>query len=79
MITVEKMVREARAEKDISQAHLARRMGIHKQMVSNFEREECRIPLKYFSIIAKALGLDMKLMIEVRIANMSEETRQFFA
>lgn len=78
MITVEQMVRDMRVAKDVSQAHVAKRLGVHKQMVSNFEREMCQIPLKYFSIIAKMLGMDLQLMIEVRIANLSEETRSYF-
>lgn len=78
MITVEKMVREMRLLKGISQQHLANRIGVNKQFVSNFERETCEIPLKYFSIIAKTLGLDLKLMIEVRIANVSTAIREHF-
>ena len=78
MITVEQMVRDMRMVNSISQSALAKRIGVHKQMVSNFEREVCRIPLKYFSTIAKVLDMDLKLMIEVRIANLSTETRQYF-
>ncbi len=51
-------LREARESKDISQGKLAKKLGIHVQFISNWERGICEPPLHARKKLFKELKLN---------------------
>lgn len=76
MKTLESFIRQKRNELGISQYQLAKRIGVHPQFVSNCERLECQMPVKYFKKISRVFSVDVETLIKKRIQDIESEMYQ---
>jgi len=75
-MTLELMLKETREIENITQAQLASALGVHAQFISNMERGEAQLPLKYFKKVSKILGIKLNLMIKARLEDTEREIKQ---
>lgn len=67
MITLGKVLKQNRRALHLDQRGLAKRLGIHSQLVSNWERGMCGVPLKHFRKISKLFKLDLSKMVSIYV------------
>lgn len=60
---VAKMIREARTSAALTQAELARRVGVTQQQIAKFESRQSNPTLNTLTAIAQALGLTLDVRI----------------
>ena len=58
-------IRRIREERGLSQEELAALAGLHRAYVGQIERGEKNIGLKNLEKIAKALGVDIRVLVEI--------------
>lgn len=58
--TFAKYIREKRLEAGLSQAQAAKKLGMHSQLISNWERGRCFVPLKRMKAVAKIYGVELQ-------------------
>ena len=58
-------IRRIREERDLSQEELATLAGLHRAYVGQIERGEKNIGLKNLEKIAKALNVDIRVLVDV--------------
>ena len=59
-------IRRIREERDLSQEELAVLAGLHRAYIGQIERGEKNIGLKNLEIIAKALDVSIKVLLDIR-------------
>lgn len=65
-----KLVKKARAEAGVSQEWLAKKLGYKSaQFISNFEREQCGLPLSRVPKLVKALPIQPSALRKVLLAD----------
>jgi transcriptional regulator with XRE-family HTH domain len=72
-MTLELMLKETREIENITQAELAKVLNVHPQYISNMERGEAQLPLKYFKKVSKTLGIKLSLMVKARLEDTERE------
>ena len=58
-------IRRIREERDLSQEELATLAGLHRAYVGQIERGEKNIGLKNLGKIAKALDVDIRVLVDI--------------
>lgn len=53
------MLATLRNKKGLTQREIARKLGVHVQFVSNWERSKSKIPMKYAKKMASILGTNV--------------------
>jgi len=59
------LLREARERKGLSQRELAKRVGVTKAAISHFETGRATPTLATFARLARVLGLDLAVLLEL--------------
>jgi transcriptional regulator with XRE-family HTH domain len=62
-----KFLKEARAESGLTQMEVGKKLGVHVQMVSNWERGLCAPPTHSFQKLIQLLDLNRQEMVEVML------------
>lgn len=64
-----KYITEKRIEAGLTQTQAAKKLGMHSQLISNWERGRCFVPLKRMKAVAKIYKTDLDCLF----ANYCEE------
>jgi len=63
------VIYKARIKQDITQKELAKKIGMHLQLISNIEGGRCLLPAKYFKKISKILKVSVNDLRSITIDN----------
>lgn len=58
------IVKSIRIESNLSQAELAKKLGVHTQFISNIERSKCLVPAKKIKKLCKILACPADVLID---------------
>lgn len=64
MTNTAKIIKGRRTELKLSQAELAKKLGVHTQFISNIERSKCLVPAKKIKKLCRILALPSQDLIE---------------
>jgi transcriptional regulator with XRE-family HTH domain len=59
------MLRDVRKQANMTQADLARAIGVHQVVVSNWETGKLQIPIKHITAIVRLTGCKLEDLIKV--------------
>lgn len=77
LITLEQMLASRRKQCGLNQTVIARELGLSNgQFVSNWERNLCPMPVRYFRKVSQLLGIPIREMVDHR---MRDERRRLLA
>lgn len=57
--------KQLRTRKKLTQVELGRRLRVHNQFISNWERGLCAPPVKYFPKLSVIFGARMRDLVEI--------------
>jgi len=69
------MLKRKREKAKMSQWDLARKLGVHAQFVSNWERNVCSVPLKHLDKVSVYLDIPKKKLLQMRVDRYQEKLR----
>jgi transcriptional regulator with XRE-family HTH domain len=72
-MTLEDFIKEQRQRKKITQNEIAMALGVHAQYISNIERGQAKIPVKYFKKLSRILKINVNRIINVRTNDLKKD------
>ena len=76
ILTPGKLLKKARLEKNLSQIELAKKLGYtSSQMISNYEREICSVPVAKFKDLSKILKVNPRALLEAEVSRYASQLR----
>ncbi len=70
-----KYLKKARAESGLTQMQVGKKLGVHVQMVSNWERGLCAPPSHSFQKLIQLLDLNRNQMVEVMLMDSKQSIK----
>lgn len=66
-------IKDVRKKKNLTQKQLSELLGMSLQQLSNIEREQCKLPVKYYDKLAKVAGLNVRVLVNMAVEDYRTE------
>lgn len=67
------ILKKKREKANMSQWDLAKKLGVHAQFISNWERNICSVPLKHLDKVSVYLDIPKKKLLQMRVNRYQEK------